>query len=443
MADTSGNRSQQRAAGGFGDRLSRRSLLRGAGVALTLPWLDAMWPTVSRAGQEAVRRPPRRLVCICTPLGLHAANFFPAETGATYQPTPYLDVLRDFRDDLTVISGLSHPGVEFGHDSIFSFLTAVPHPERRAGFRNTISLDQLAAEHIGGETRCASLQLSHEGFGLSWTRSGALIPPDTSPARVFARLFLEGRPDEVAAQVRRLRDGRSILDQVGAQARRLQADVGAADREKLDEYFTSVRELEQRLATAEQWSQKPKPKVDAPPPRDIPNPSDLLGKTRLMFDLTHLALQTDSTRLITILMGGTSTVPLIPGVSLAHHDLSHHGQDPEKLQQLQVVEAAMFEALRDFLGKLRGSQEDDATLLERTMVFFGSNLGNGSSHSCKNLPVLLAGGGFRHGQHLAFAPAAAPPLSNLYVTFLQRLGVEVERFGTSTGGLTGLEPAGG
>jgi len=382
------------------------------------------------------------MVCICTPLGLHAPNLFPQQSGQDYKSTPYLDVLQEFRDDFTVISGLAHPEVESGHDSIFSFLTGAPHPERRAGFRNSISIDQLAGEQIGAKTRFPSLTLSSEGFSLSWTRSGAMVPSDSWPSAVFERLFLEGRPDEVEAQRRRLRDGQSILDRVGEQAKRMQAQLDAADREKLDEYFSSVRELEQRLATAEAWSRKPKPKVDVDKPRDVSNPADLLGRTKLLFDLTHLALQTDSTRLITIMLLGTSLVPPIPGVSDGHHNLSHHGQDPSKLEQLKIVETEQLKLLYDLLGKLQQTTEQEDTLLDRTIVFFGSNLGNASSHSCRNLPVILAGGGFRHGQHLAFDPVDAPPLANLYVSMLQRLGLETAQFASSTGTLTGLERIG-
>lgn len=417
--------------------LPRRSFLRAAGISLALPLLDR-FAAKGRGAEAAI---PRRMVCICTPLGLHAQNFFPEKAGKDYQLTPYLETLRDFRDDFTVMSGLSHPGIDSSHDSIFSFLTAAPHPERRAGFRNTISLDQLAAETLGSKTRFPSLSLSAEGFSLSWTRSGALVPSDSFPSAVFARLFLEGRPDQVQAQVRRLKDGQSILDRVGEQARKMQAGVGAADRDKLDEYFSSVRELEQRLVIAEEWSHKPKPKVEVEPFRDIASSADLVGRTRLLFDLTHLALQTDSTRLVTIMLLGTSLVPPIQGVSDGHHNLSHHGQDPGKLDQLKIVEIEKLKVLRDLLAKLRDTKEDDATLLDRTMVYFSSNLGNASNHSCKNLPVLLAGGGFRHGQHLAYGPASPPPLSNLYVSMLQRLGLEADQFGTSTGTLTGLEPA--
>jgi hypothetical protein len=340
------------------------------------------------------------------------------------------------------MSGLAHPEVDSGHDSIFSYLTAAPHPERRAGFRNSISLDQLAAEEIGTATRFPSLVLSSEGFSLSWTRSGALVPSDTSPSRVFARLFLEGRPDEVQAQIRRLRDGQSILDQVRQQTNVVHSALGAADREKLDEYLASVRELEVRLAANEAWANKPKPKVEVKQPQDVSHPADLVGRTRLLFDLTHLALQTDSTRLVTILLLGTSLVPPIQGVSDGHHNLSHHGQDPGKLAQLKIVELEKLKLLGDLIARLKQSPEAGGSVLDRTMVLFGSNLGNASSHSCRNLPMLLAGGGFKHGQYLAFDPASPPPLSNLYVSMLQRLGFETERFGTSTGTLAGLEMVG-
>jgi hypothetical protein len=413
--------------------VSRRTFLRAAGVSLALPWLEGLSPA-------APNKPPRRMVCVCTPLGLHPAFFFPEKSGKDYALTPYLEVLKDLRDDFTVISGLSHPDVGPSHDSLYSFLTAAPHPELRAGFRNTISLDQFAAEHVGGETRFPSLALSCEGFSLSWTRSGAIVPSDAWPSSVFARLFLEGRPEEVQAQARRLRDGQSILDTVSDQAKTMQSGLGADDREKLDEYFTSVRELEKRLAVAEKWSKVPKPKVDAKPPQNVTNPADLVGRARLWFDLIHLALQTDSTRLVTLLLLGTSLVPPVKGVSLGHHDLSHHGQDPNKIEQLKKVELEELTTLREFLKKLKETKEEGSTLLDRTAVFFSSNLGNASTHATKNLPVLLAGGGFKHGRHLAFDPAKAPPLCNLYVSVLQQLGVEADRFGSSTGTLTGLDP---
>lgn len=415
---------------------SRRYFLRATGVAMALPMLEALRPRL-RAGEKATT--PRRMVSICTPLGVHPPFFFPEQAGKDYPLSPYLEPLQEFREDFTVISGLSHPDVGSSHDSIFSFLTAAPHPEQRAGFRNSISLDQFAAEQIGGQTRFPSLSFSAEGFGLSWTRSGALVPPDLYPATVFARLFMEGRPDEVEAQKRRLRDGQSILDTVREQAKSLSPTLAARDREKVDEYFTSVRELEQRMVTAEEWSKKPKPKVEAKQPQNNMNSADLIGKTKLLFDLTHLALQTDSTRLVSMLLLGTSLVPPVAGVSLGHHDLSHHGQDANKIEQLKKIELEKMKVVSEFLTKLKQTDEQGESLLDRTMVFFSSNLGNASNHSTKNLPVLFAGGGFQHGQHLAFDPKNSPPLCNLYVSMLQRLGIETDKFGSSTGTLTGLE----
>jgi hypothetical protein len=415
--------------------LNRRRFLRAAGVSLALPWLAGLAPAAPAA-------PRCRMVCVCAPLGLHPPFFFPEKAGKDYALTPYLEVVKDFRDDFTVISGLSHPDVGPSHDSAYSFLTAAPHPEIRAGFRNTISLDQFAADHIGGETRFPSLVLACEGFGLSWTRSGAAVPSDSWPSSVFARLFLDGRPEEVQAQARRLRDGQSILDAVGEQAKQVGDGLGAADRDKLDEYFTSVRELERRLATAEKWSKVPKPKVDAKPPQNVTNPADLVAHSRVWFDLIHLALQTDSTRLVTLMLLGTSQVPPIPGVSLGHHDLSHHGKDPAKIEQLKKVELEQMRTLRDFLKKLKDTKEEGASLLDQTMVFFASNLGNASTHGTRNMPVLFAGGGFKHGGHLAFDPAKPPPLSNLYVTMLQRLGVAADKFGSGSGTLTGLDVTG-
>jgi BMFP domain-containing protein YqiC len=382
---------------------------------------------------------PRRMVCINTPLGLHPEFFFPEKAGRDYELSPYLESIKEYRDDFTVISGLSHPDVGPSHDSNQSFLTAAPHPERRAGFRNSVSLDQFAAEHLLGETRFTSLALTCEGQTLSWTRSGAPVPADSWPSGVFARLFLEGRPDEVQAQARRLEDGQSILDVVRDQSTRLQRKLGAKDREKLDEYFTSVRELEQRLALANAWSKKPKPKVEVQQPVDNRNSADLIGKTRVWFDLIHLALQTDSTRLVTLQLLGTSSVPPIAGVNQGHHDLSHHGRDPAKIEQLKTLELAKMKTLHDFLTQLKQTQEAGESLLDRTIVFFSSNLGDASKHSVKNMPVVLAGGGFRHGQHLSFDEDNHPPLCNLFVSMLQRMGIESDKFGSSTGTLTGLE----
>ena len=418
--------------------IRRRTFLRSTGISLALPGLNLF---ANGSEDSLSTMPPRRMICICAPLGLHPDNFFPTQSGKDYALSPYLDILKDYREEFTVISGLAHAGMgsSFAHQASASFLTGAPGAGR-PGFRNTISLDQFAADHVGTQTRFPSLALSGEGSGgLSWTRTGALIAADNSPSRVFARLFLEGKAEDVNEKIRSLEDGRSILDDVSDQANSLRSNLGSEDRGKLDEYLTSLRELEQRMVKDESWARKPKPKVHVEPPKDIPNAADLIGRTRLLFDLSHLAIQTDSTRLITIMLAGSSFAPPIQGVSLGHHDLSHHGKDPSKLEQLKIVELETMKTVRDLLAKLKQSQEEGSSLLDRTTVFLGSNLGDGSSHSTKNLPVLVAGGGFQHGQHLAFDANNPPPLCNLYVNMLQRLGIKVDKFGTSTGTLTGLE----
>ena len=422
--------------------IRRRTFIRTGGIALALPWFDtfASDPKPNRE-KPKVKQPPRRIICICAPLGLHPDNFFPSQVGKDYALSPYLEILKEFRNQFTVISGLAHAGMgsSFAHQASASFLTGVPGAGR-PGFRNAISLDQFAADHIGTQTRFPSLSLSGEGSGgLSWTRTGALIPADNVPSKVFARLFLEGRADEVQGQMRRLADGRSILDDVRDQAKALRSGLGNDDREKLDEYLTSVRELEQRLVNDESWAKTPKPKVKVEPPKDIPNAADLIGRTRLLFDLSHLALQTDSTRLITIMLAGSTNAPPIKGVTLGHHDLSHHGKDPLKLEQLKIVEVETMKTVRDLLANLKKSKEEGSTLLDRTTIFLGSNLGDGSSHSTQNLPVFLAGGGFKHGQHLHFDAKNTQPLCNIFVNMLQSLGIATDKFGTSTGTLTGLE----
>jgi hypothetical protein len=413
---------------------TRRQFLRAAGVSLALPWLDALTPRLARAAAAAAV--PRRMICICAPLGFIPANFIPKTTGKAYELSRLLENLSEYRDDFTVISGLA--GIAGGHQAIAGFLTGIPGAGQ-PGIRNGVSVDQFAAERIGALTRFPSLALSGEGLGLSWTRTGARVPAHNSPSRLFAEMFLEGKESEVQAQLNNLHEGRSILDDVRDHANSFRSNLGADDRERLDEYLTSVRELEQRLVVDEKWCKTPKPKVTVEPFKDISNRNDLIGRTRLLFDLAHLAIQTDSTRLVTIMLAGSSSAPPIPGVSRGHHDLSHHGKDPGKLAQLNLIDIECMKVLRDLVAKLKRSNEGEETLLDRTTVYLSSNLGDASSHSTKNLPVFVAGGGFRHGQHLAFDPQSPPPLCNLYVSMLQRLGIETDKFNTSNGTLTGFE----
>ena len=419
-------------------RFSRRTFLRGAGVTLALPMLEAMRPLIAHAANEA----PRRMICINTTLGLHTENLFPSKAGKDYELTPYLDAIKEYRDDFTIFSGLSHPQVDGGHAAEVSYLTASPHPQTD-GFRNTISLDQYAIERLVPDTRIASLALaSSSSRSLSFTRSGVLIPAEERPSRVFRNMFVDGTPAEVKTQVQRLQQGQSIMDTVLEEAKDFQRNLGKSDRDKLDEYFTSVREVETRMVKGQDWARRPKPKVDAAVPVDVPATTEVPKRVRLMIDLMHLALQTDSTRIITFALNGLNAVPIIEGVTQDWHNLSHHGQDPAKLAELRIVEIQQMKLFGELLGKLKGTQEQGATLLDRTTVLFGSNLGNASSHDNKNMPIILAGGGFKHGQHLAFDLQKHPPLCNLFVNMLQSLGIEADKFGSSSGTLTGLDRKG-
>ena len=411
--------------------IHRRNFLRATGVALGLPFLE------SAAGAVPASANRRRIVAIDVGLGLHAPNIIPQQAGREYELPPYLKLLADYRKHFTVISGVSHPEVGGGHSSYKSYLTCAPHPNS-AGFRNTISIDQLAAAEFGSETRFASLSLSSSGPGLSWSRSGVEIPTLTRPSFVFRKLFLAGKPDEQARQVQRLRDGQSILDVVMSKTKNLERRLNGRDRDKLNQYFEAVREAERRLAKAEAWAQKPKPKVDVQPPKDETYHRKIVESMRMMYDIMHLAIETDSTRFLTYNFAGMNSVPVIPGIDIDYHNLSHHGKDSSKIDQLTIVESAVVGEFSRFLKKLHESQEAAGSLLDSTMVLFGSNLGNASSHDTKNMPIVLAGGGFQHGQHLAFDRDNNYPLPNLFVSMLQRLGMETDRFGTGTATMDGL-----
>ena len=380
------------------------------------------------------------MVAINIAFGFHAQHFNPTKAGRDYELSRYLKEIGEFRDDFTVITGSSHPSVGGGHLAHKSFLSCARNPTG-AGFKNTISLDQFAAERLGGETRLASLPLTIASTGLSYSRAGVELPAEGRPSRVFANLFLEGKPEEKAKQVKRLQEGQSVLDVVHRKAKRMSQRLGQRDREKLDQYFTAVREAETQLHKAEAWAARPKPSVDMEPPRDQLDRLRMLERTRLMYDMMHLAIQTDSTRFLTLYDPGMNAVPAIPGVDTDYHMLSHHGQDESKLKQLAIVESAIMREFGGFLRKLNDSQEGGDSLLDNTMVLLGSTLGNANNHDNRNMPIILAGGGFKHGQHLAFNQDRNYPLPNLFVSMLQRLGLEVDTFGTSTGTMTGLEMA--
>jgi BMFP domain-containing protein YqiC len=421
--------------------VSRRRFLRGAGVALALPLLESMQAPFARAADAT---PPRRLFCICNNLGLLPDQFFPMNAGRDYTPSPYLKHLQNHRADFTVFSGVSHPFVDGGHPSDIAFLTAAAHPAS-SSFRNSISLDQFVAERIGTLTRFPSLTLAvNGGRSLSWSRTGVAIPPEGQAARVFNQLFLQGTQAEVEAQVRGLDTGRSILDVVGEQAKDLERSVGARDRARLDQYFSSVRDLEHRLKESKGWADRPKPKVKAAPPTDPASPAQYMARVKVMYDLARLAFETDSTRAITLMLNSVGTPVLqIAGETItdSYHNLSHHGRAEEKLKQLRVIDEGHMKLLADLLTGLKATKEGGNRLLDRTMVLYGSNLGDANAHSTTNLPTLFAGGGFRHGQHLAFDRTRNYPLPNLFVSMLQRLGIEASSFGPSTGTMRGLEVA--
>ena len=417
-------------------RLPRRTFLRGAGVAMALPALDCMVPAF--ASEKPNRAVPRRMVTINFELSFHPPNLMPAKPGPDYELTPYIKPLANLRNDFTIISGTSHPEVDGGHAASKSWLTGAPHPGA-ANFKNSISMDQIAAQALGLETRFSYLAVGSGGTSVS--ANGVPVPANAYPSKLFSMMFLDGRPDQKKQQIERLKEGQSVLDTVLERAQRMQNRVSREDRRKLDEYFSSVREAELRLKKAEDWQHKPKPQVDAKPPADIRDQNDIISRARQLYDIMYLALLTDSTRVISYGVGNSNSVASLPGVSMNYHDLSHHGQDPEKLKQLGIVESAHLKAFGDFLTHLKDAAEGDSNLLERTMVLLGSHMHSGG-HNNRNLPILLAGGGFRHGQHLAFDQENNAPLANLYVSMLNRLGLPMDRFASSTGTLTGLESSG-
>ena len=427
--------------------LPRRTFLRGVGVGLSLPLLDAMLPAVSTASQKSqfdADNPPRRMLGICNNLGLLPDQFFPTSQGSGYELSPYLKLLDKHRNDFTVFSGVSHPDVDGGHPADICFLTAAPHPGS-GGFRNTISLDQYIAERVGHLTRFPSLTLGvnvQKGQrSLSWTGSGVLIPCEEKPSSVYEQLFLQGSRKEIEQQLQKLEVGKSIMDAVAGQTKDLVRTLGPKDRDRVDQYLTAVRELELRLEAAEKWEQVPKPKTSAPTPLDPSDPKEYMEKVKLLYDMSKLALETDSTRAITLLLDSVNSPTIeVQGADIqeGYHNLSHHGKNEKKLQQLEAIDQWHMRLLDELFTNMKSVKEGNETLLDRTMIVYGSNLGNANTHVTTNLPVLFAGGGFKHGQHLAFDTQDNYPLPNLFVSMLQRMGLEVDKFATSTGTMRGL-----
>ena len=431
--------------------ISRRNFLRGAGIMLSLPLLESMRPAFGALTENAAATTPggkpRRMLAICNNLGLLPDQFFPKQSGRDYALSPYLETLREHRNDLTIFSGVSHPDVDGGHPADNCFLSAAPHPGS-GGFRNTISLDQYMAERIGHLTRFQSLTLGvnvQQGQrSLSWTSSGVMIPCEEKASDVFRRLFVQGTKEETEAQVRKLELGESILDAVAGQAKDLQRKLGTRDRERLDQYFTSVRDLEQRMNMSKDWERKPKPTVSASVPLDPASPKAFMEKVQLMYDMARLAFETDSTRLVTLLLDGVNSPAIEFGdvkTTDGYHNLSHHGKSDAKLSQLKAIDQWHMKLLDKLFTELKAVREDGEPLFDRTMILYGTNLGNANTHVTTNLPTLFAGGGFKHGQHLAFDTDRNYPLPNLFVSMLQRTGLEADKFASSTGTMRGLDLA--
>lgn len=425
--------------------LPRRTFLRGAGVALGLPLLECMTPALVRAADA---QPPRRMLIIANNLGVLPKFFFPQGAGRDYELSPYLTTLADWRLQFTVFSGLSHPGVTGGHSTDNCFLTAA-RGAFKSGFRNSISLDQYAAEKLGQVTRFPTLNLGVNidkgNRSLSWTRDGVLLPAEDSAQRLYERMFVQGDAESVARQLHKLESRGSILDTLLDETKRFSRGLANEDKARLDQYVTSVREVEERLQTARDWEMRPKPAPPQPAPVDIQDKKLFFEKFDLMLATAQLALESDSTRIVT-LMADAFVTPVFKlndqeSSTESYHGLSHHGQAEAKVKQLQEVDRQQMTLLKKVLYSLAGRKENGRRLLDQTMVLYGSNMGDANIHDNTNLPILLAGGGFRHGQHVVFRRDNNTPLCNLFVTMMQRMGIESEGFASSTGSVAGLEMA--
>jgi len=421
-------------------RLTRRRVLRGTGVLLALPMLDCMTSNPARATESAK---PRSMLLISNNLGVLPKPFFPQGTGRDYELSPYLSPLAELRNDFTVFSGLSHPGVVGGHSTENCFLTAARGPTK-SGFRNQISLDQFAAEKLGPVTRFPTLNLGvnidKANRSLAWTRDGVLLPVEDSAPAVFQKMFVQGDAEAVQRQLKKLEERGSILDTLLNDTRQFSRNLGRDDKSRLDQYLTSVREIEERLQTAREWELRPKPTTTEVPPTDIQDHKLFFEKFDLMLSMAQLALESDSTRIVTLMVDAFATPAFKLGdnqnTTTDYHNLSHHGQADDKVKQLEEADRRQLALLKKLLQNLASKPDGDERLLDRTMILFGSNMGDANTHDNTNLPILLAGGGFRHGQHLAFKRDNNTPLSNLFVTMLQNMGLDADAFGSSTGTLS-------
>ncbi|HIG28017.1 MAG TPA: DUF1552 domain-containing protein [Planctomycetes bacterium] len=424
--------------------LDRRAFLRGVGgAALALPHLNIM----TAGAREA--KVPMRMACVGVGFGFVPQLFFPRETGANYSMPELLRPLARHRGNFSIFSQLDH-GTEGvgGHGGIHAYLSGILAKHAKGFAERNITVDQKAALHVGPATRYASMQFStnnDSGYPLSWTHSGVTIPAVYDLETLFRLLFQESNPRELNILKQAQAERKSVLDLVRTDAEQLRRRVGQADQEKLDQYFTSVRELEKRLTQSVAWLDRPKPAVKYSLPEGADG-MDFVDRVPLFYDLMALALQTDLTRVITLgitgLGGNSGGFPLTRG----YHQLTHHGKVSSYIKELSIIEKFHTTQFGRFLDALKAIEEPNGkTLLDNTMTLFGSGMGNASSHSNKDLPLLLAGGGFKHGQHLRFAKdksrGVRTPAANLFLSMLQRFGLETDKFNLATGTLTGLNVA--
>jgi hypothetical protein len=415
--------------------ITRRHFLRGAGALVALPMLESLpvHAAASRAGSQPAAPAGKRLVCLGVALSMYPGEWQPKQGGTGYALPRLLEPLAGLRKDFTVITGVDHPGVTGGHKGTPAFLSGVYQPERVGQaivIHNQVTLDQFAAPHLGKNTRFESLQLgaapdTSDG-ALSWDPKGVPLLGESDPARIFKKLFVN-EADPAAAD-RAILSGKSVLDLVMAEARELSGVIAREDQQRMDEYLSAVRDVEVRIERQRQWLHTPKPGV--PPLTE--RPTTYHENLDLVLELTALALQTDSTRVVSVDLPG-SGLPIVWGNSRVgnYHGQSHHGMDPKVIEELVAIERLHTASLAKFLQRLKSTPSGAGTLLDETQVLFGSGLGNGSSHSNRDLPVLLAGGGLRHGRHLALPPGT--PLCNVFVTMLQRMGIDAAKFAGSTG----------
>lgn len=432
---------------------TRRAVLRGAGASITLPFLDSLIcsrASAAPSGFKPAEQSPAahpRMICCYVPQGVSEGYWLPDDSGPNWTLTPSLQPLADFKSDFTLLSGLGHPNGPGGHQGDHTWLTAADLDGTPGkDYQNSVSIDQIAAELHGRETRFPSIELSQRAGDntLAFDRFGTPLPSEENPQRVFNRLFVPEGEASRKATLQRYAERRSILDAILNQSRSLQRRLGKRDQQKLDEYLHSVRETERRVERLTSWVDRPRPEVDGSDLRLTAQWQSVHDRPMwldVMLELSYLAFQTDTTRVITFLW---LTEPgSLSHIGEDHHALSHHGGNPENLKKLADIDRFHVSKLARFLGLLKATQEAEGTMLDNTMVLFGSGMSNGKGggHSPKNLPLILAGGsrlGLRHGQHLAFE-VDSTPMSNLLLTMLQKSGVETDSFGDSTGTLTGLD----